>query len=304
MSVFSNISLARKSMKKIVVVHGMKRSGNHAIINWLKAHDRFIFCNNVIPIAPVLNGKIVIPPPEEFTLWFQWQLITNKHNISQITNGHKLFPFFLKKIALQRYLPFFLKKIALQRYSPFFLKKINLQKYSMISSLEDHDLKLKTFLKPPCEVSNVLIMRDPYNMFSSRIRRASRIESPVYPKKSGSRMDEVIQLWKSHAREYLGLTNYLENKVCIHFDSWFSNRDYRKNISRKLNFEFTDNGFSEVSRAGGGSSFDGTEFNGNNKMMNVLNRHSHLKDSERQLLENIFADAELQEFAHKIRSQP
>jgi hypothetical protein len=178
--------------------------------------------------------------------------------------------------------------------------KFALRKRSLIVSLEDHDLQVRPFLKIPCDVTNILIMRDPYNLFSSRIRKASLVENPAYPKHTGPAMNRVLKLWKSHAREYLGLTNHLENKVCIYFNSWFSNRDYRKSISRKLNIKFTDNGFSKVTQIGGGSSFDNTHFDGNNRMMDVLNRQSCLTDSERQLLENILADDELQELAHRI----
>ena len=190
-------------MKRVIVVHGMKRSGNHAIINWLKAHDRFIFFNNVIPIASILRGEKMIPPSEDFTLWLQRNL-------------------------LPRNLQF-----------AYFLMKFALRKRSLIVSLEDHDLQVRPFLKIPCDVTNILIMRDPYNLFSSRIRKASLVENPAYPKHTGPAMNRVLKLWKSHAREYLGLTNHLENKVCIYFNSWFSNRDYRKSISRKLNIKFT-----------------------------------------------------------------
>jgi hypothetical protein len=144
-------------------------------------------------------------------------------------------------------------------------------------------------------------MRDPCNLFSSRIRKASLLKNhPAYPKHTGPAMNRVLKLWKSHAREYLGLTNHLENKVCIYFDSWFSNQDYRQSIIRKLNLEFTDSGFSKVSQEGGGSSFDKTHFDGSTRIMDVLNRQSYLTDPERYLLENILADDELRELAHRI----
>jgi len=109
-----------------------------------------------------------------------------------------------------------------------------------------------------------------------------------------------VKLWKRHAQEFAGVTNHLENKVCISFDAWFSNQNYRKQISQKLNLEFTDAGFSKISNKGGGSSFDKTSFDGNNQMMNVLNRKANLKESEQQLLEDILADDDLQELKQII----
>ena len=251
-------------MKKVIVVHGLKRSGNHAIINWLKSHGSFIFFNNVIPIAPILKGRKNFPPPEDFNQW-------------------------LRRKLLPRNLQF-----------AYFLMKIALRKRSLIVSLEDHDLNVKPFLRVPCDVTNILIIRDPYNLFSSRIRKSSLVKNPAYPKNTGPAMNRVLKLWKSHAREYLGETNHLENKTCIYFNSWFANRDYRQSVSRTLNVEFTDHGFFKVSKIGGGSSFDKTNFDGSNQMMNVLDRRSSLTDYEQRLLKDILADDELRELADRI----
>ncbi len=119
-------------------------------------------------------------------------------------------------------------------------------------------------------------------------------------KNQGPTMNRFSELWISHAQEFLGLTNHLENKVCIYFNSWFSSRDYRPNISRRLNLKFTDNGFSKISQIGGGSSFDNTHFDGSNQTMGALNRQVYLTDSERQLLENTFSDDVFQELANRI----
>ncbi len=247
-------------MKKVFIVHGMKRSGNHGIINWLIAHDRFLFYNDIIQIAPILTGEKTIPAPVDFNQWFK-----------------------------RKRLPSLLKL-------SFFMKKFILRKYSLIASLEDHSLSVRPFYNVPCELTNILILRDPCNLFSSRIRKAGQIKHPAYSLDKDRLKDKDLELWKSHANEFAGVTNHLENKVCICFDAWFSNQDYRKQISQKLNLEFTDAGFSKISNKGGGSSFDKTSFDGNNQMMNVLNRKANLMESEQQLLEEILADNDLPAF--------
>ena len=113
-------------------------------------------------------------------------------------------------------------------------------------------------------------------------------------------LDRIVDVWKMHAREFLGLTNTLERKVCINFDAWFSSQAYRKNISRQLNISFTDEGFPIVLNHAGGSSFDGTKFNGNNQAMDVLGRQKYLSRFERRLLDVAVADDELQELARRI----
>ena len=40
-----------------LIVHGMKRSGNHAIINWIMSGGNFYFINNVAPVARELENS-------------------------------------------------------------------------------------------------------------------------------------------------------------------------------------------------------------------------------------------------------
>jgi hypothetical protein len=251
-------------MKRLFIVHGMKRSANHAIINWLRAHGRFIFFNNIIPIAPILEGTSLMPAPEDFGAWLRRNLPIRR------------FPF------------------------AFYLAKLAHRKHALIVNLEDHDVSVRPFLNPPGDVTNVLILRDPRNLFSSRIRKASLLNHPAYPMQNGPAMNRVIEMWKRHAREYLGLTHHLQNKVCVYFNSWFISEDYRKSLSMELRLPFTDEGFSKVSSIGGGSSFDGTWRDGNSRWMDVLNRQSHLTESEQAILEDILSDGELAELAQRI----
>ncbi len=258
-------------MKKIFLVHGLQRSGNHAIINWIRKQDRFVFFDNVIPITPILTGQNQIPAPLNYSKW-------------------------LRKNLTQRKLPLY-----------NYLKQIMLMRHSLLVSLEDHPLTLRPFKNTPYPISNILILRSPSNLFASRIRRASseKVRNKlgkdlVYPSKMGVAMERVIDLWKLYANECLGNTNFLENKTCIYFDAWFANQDYRKNISQKLGISFTDYGFSKVPKAGGGSSFDKRRFTGENIKMDVLNRANHLTDAEQKVLEQVISDQELRELNNKI----
>ena len=244
----------------------MKRCGNHAIINWIRAHDEFVFFNNVLPIGRVIDGRMDIPPPMDFRQWLRG------------ANFRKI------------------------KRTQDFVKKILFRHCSIIVSMEDHDLQVRLFRNVHYEVTNILLLRDPYNMLASRIRKASLYnQSLVFPKRFNSLLTRVIQQWKAYAREYLGITSFLDNKLPIYFNTWFSDERYRRQISRKLGFEFTDKTFSEINlKHSGGSSFDTNKYDGRSHEMNVLNRTSQLNAEEKRLLNELFNDQELNELALEI----
>ncbi|MCF8359100.1 MAG: hypothetical protein K9H26_10100 [Prolixibacteraceae bacterium] len=64
-------------MKEIFNIYGLKRSGNHAIINWLSGQFEFEFYNNIIPIAPILKGEKKIPDIIHFNNWIETQNLTS-----------------------------------------------------------------------------------------------------------------------------------------------------------------------------------------------------------------------------------
>jgi hypothetical protein len=242
----------------------MKRCGNHAIINWLKPHANFIFFNNVVDIAAILRNEKPIPEPLDFREWITQRLVAKRLGI--------LVPL----------------RAATIRHRP------------LIASLEDHDLAYCPFKEPPCPLQHALFIRDAKNMFASRIHKAFALDHPAYPREPGPLMDRAVELWKSHAREYLGETQVLNHKVCIYFNAWFNNPAYRQGISQQLGFKFTDAGIAQVSTKGGGSSFNNTEFNGNTQAMKVLNRHESLTGPARELFDFVFQDTELGDLNQRV----
>ena len=67
-------------------------------------------------------------------------------------------------------------------------------------------------------------------------------------------------------------------KVCISYNEWFKSKPYRRCISQQLGLSFNDNGLQFVNGFGNGSSFDGGQLQGNAQTMNVLNRWRTLED--------------------------
>lgn len=61
----------------------------------------------------------------------------------------------------------------------------------------------------------------------------------------------LSDLWIDYAKEFLQETNYLpNNKVCVNYNLWVSDVNYRREVANRLNLDFTDAGFDEVRRYG------------------------------------------------------
>ncbi|MEO1743319.1 MAG: hypothetical protein AAFR99_16095, partial [Cyanobacteria bacterium J06629_9] len=140
-----------------------------------------------------------------------------------------------------------------------------------------------------------LILRDPFNLLASRIKsNMSRI--------TDSSAAEIIQLWKSYAKEFLGETKILtQNKVCINFNRWHSSQMYRKGIADSLGLQFTDAGRERVKGYGGGSSFDGRNHDGEASQLKVLERWKLFEHTDS--FWQLFRDEELLSYVERIFDQ-
>ena len=226
----------------LVLLHGMKRSGNHALVNWLQPMLRAAFHNNAIPLGPLLRGR-PMPAPRPYREW-------------------------------------------LARQAPPVPSRVHV-------SLEDHALDTSPFTTIDAPLTRLLLVRVPDQLFASRIRKASRVDMPAYPREDGPVLRRAVDLWKQHARCLLGDATPYPDRVAVLFDRWFVDAGYRAAIAAALGLAFDDRGFGRVGAEGGGSSFDGTRFDGQPARMAVTDRVGALSPAERALLEAVFDDREL-----------
>jgi len=238
--------------EKEVRVVGLRRSGNHGIINWIKKQH---------------SGEV-------------WHL----NNIP--TDGH---PY--------RFLYSHYPKEHLRREA----KGNFVNKDCLIYSCEDYPLekivgsRLETkhdlYLGKTLERYDLLILRDPFNLFASRIKKN------YLDVKDDART--IADIWISYAREYLGETDYLKNrKINVNYNRWATEVDYRKQIASQLKVEFSDAGVNEVKTEGGGSSFDGTNFSGQAIQMDVLNRWKSCSNDPSY--KRLFKNREVIEYSERI----
>jgi hypothetical protein len=246
-------------MNSVYFIHGLKRSGNHAIVNWLSAENSFRFFNNIVPMARILTGERSMPEPIGLDRWLR---------------SKRRFWFFGRVGSNDR----------------------------LLLSLEDHKLDFRPILELPESTQHILILRDPRNLFASRIRKAHVVNNASYAREPGPLFDRAIDRWKEHAREFLGDTNHLPNKTAIYFNRWFVSQPYRKQICERLGLRFSDKGLSKVTDHGGGSSFDRSAYDNRASEMDVLHRAKNLSEQEREMLELVLRDPEVNELHQRIET--
>lgn len=116
---------------------------------------------------------------------------------------------------------------------------------------------------------NVIVIRDPFNYFASLLMHTETVPA--------EKLVRMKSLWKQTAREIVGETCFIPDKICILYNRWFSDRQYRNDIALQFgltNTDETDKGIQKVSCTGDGSSFRLIE-GGPGPRMKVLNRWEH-----------------------------
>lgn len=217
-------------------VIGMSRSGNHAVINWILSQTRgrtcFLNCtepkfNPFRSARPLDDGRCIQVNYDGFDL--------DAELCGQFSD---------KDLLIYSHEDCFLGTIA---KGPF---------------EDNHD----ALVGPSLRRSDVLILRDPFNLFASRFRAGfGEVSSQT-----------ALRIWKQHAREFLGDRRYLRQpRVLINYNRWAAEKDYRRDVAEQLGLSFCDSSRQHVPAVGNGSSFDGRRYNGNAARMKLEERWKH-----------------------------
>jgi hypothetical protein len=157
------------------------------------------------------------------------------------------------------------------------------------SNVEDYDLQrsLKAIESDSINSAvKILVLRDPYNLFASRL-------SAKFTVRAGALTELAKNIWKEQATEYL---NRQHVDICVSYNRWFLDREYRKNITDRLGLDYNENRLQAVPEFGYGSSFDSCDYSGRASEMKVLERwKAHatnqefldfIRDQELEILSN------------------
>lgn len=253
--------------KNEIRVVGMSRSGNHSIINWIikQLSGRFCFLNCAEPKTNPFNTARPLAGNRSYKTNYQ------DFNLNAEQRGD-----------------FSQKDYLIHSYEDCFLGMINNRDFEQY-----HD----QFVGPSGRRLDILILRDPFNLFASR-KKSNLYNGQIALGGKTVTPFTATRIWKQHAKEFTGAKRYLHNhRLLINYNLWVHDKAYREIIAAALGIDFTDNGFHEVSSVAGGSSFDGLAFNSSAYGMQVLHRWKHYAHD--QGYKSIFDD-EIVSLSHKI----
>ncbi len=205
------------------IFFGMRRGGQHAIIHWLACHfdEPVWFVNDIKEFA-----KPVVPVDD-----------TNVYAPDAFFAPVAEESFWREK-----------KKVFFQSYEDKWIGKLD---------FKANEAVVGKSAKRTC----ILIMRDPFNIFASRIKKGDFVFKLT---------QTHVKMWIQHAREAIGDTSFLPNLLVISYNDWVSSEQYRRRLESLLGLPETDKGIDEI--FGVGSSFDGKKYDGRATQMDVLRR--------------------------------
>lgn len=249
---------------------GMSRSGNHAIVNWflaqLQGHYCFLNC-----AEPKTNPFVTARPLDAHGCTYQVNYA-----------GFDL--------QAEQQGSFTRKDYLLHSYEDCFLGMVNSPAFE-----ENHDC----YVGSSGERIDILILRDPFNLFASRIKSGFYRHRQRKDSNGRRRVTRPtgLRIWKQHARQVLGRDYLRQPFVPVLFNRWATDPTYRRELAENLGFTFSDDGFRRVARVGGGSSFDGLSYATRAQDMGLLHRWRHFADDP--AFWNVF-DEEVFELAEEI----
>lgn len=245
-----------------------RRSGQHAIINWLRnqINGRYCFLNN----CDVGDNPFI-----------KCQRESSLFNNSVIERSWAFWEQ-EKRGRLSK------KGVLIYNYE---------DKSILDVASEDFEAHRQDWLGESSRQTDILIMRDPFNLMASRFRWIYECGFMF----NADDFTRILKTWKEHAHEFLGETNHLKQKLTISYNRWFCDLSYRKEIAENLGFRWNDDGMHEVAKWGPtvtGGSFDGLDYDGKAGQMKVLERWKKFADDPQYV--RLFQDQEVFELSKRI----
>lgn len=249
---------------KEIFLYGIHRSGNHGLINYLLGH--------IFERLPEKKCKKILKEKQKNPQ--KNRLLLRKENIHINLAG---------RYRLGEKTPPAPKHVPFQILSHENTTDIKLNKNQLM-----YDTGRKKANKK-C----IILLRDPYNTLASLIE---------YDSKKGrdrkfieKRVDYTIDIWKNFAKEFFLVEDLPSWVMPVSFNKWFSDEDYRKEISDFIGEPHSDLGLNLVSSIG--SSFNKYHYSHKAQEMKVLDRYKEMPDYYKNILKE---DKEIRSMSESI----
>jgi len=149
----------------------------------------------------------------------------------------------------------------------------------------------------------IIIIRDPFNWLASYKKKfkGTHLTKP-WTYANGLQCIPAFEIYKQYVDQALGVKDYTAGKKQIHiinYNEWVDSKKYRDETAYKfLGTESNEDALNVVPRFGGGSSFDGLNYNGKARKMKIMERYkSFIQDEE---FNRLALDDKIQEANNKI----
>lgn len=129
--------------------------------------------------------------------------------------------------------------------------------------------RVKHTFKSTREVNAVVLVRDLLNWSASWIKYATNQKFINDTEK----VNEQFNVWIQMAMEYTYYTDYIPERICVYYDRFITDRDYRIRVCDAVGGEYSENALDTVPNKGHGSSFDKLKYNGKASEMDLCNRY-------------------------------
>ncbi|HOM77704.1 hypothetical protein KBG31_00040 [Patescibacteria group bacterium] len=247
--------------KKEYAVFAMRRSGHHAIMEWVMANTLGKHC--------FLNDCDLVGNP--------FETYKGGKQEAEDPNSSKD--------------PIVDKDLLIYNFEDMYFSKFSYDNLAI-----NHD----SWLVSTQEFNTLLVLRDPFNLFASMFKWF-RGEQRKEWKPSIEEFNDTPNLWIAYAKEYLGLTNILKDKIVINYNEWFESDENKKNIAILLGLPTHDKGYKRVAKYGAntwGDSFDNINYDNKAHEMTVFERWKSYKDDQEYI--SMLNNPELLNLAEKI----
>ncbi len=288
-----------------VFILAIRRSGNHAIANWLIPHyhgiarylNDFVFAESFNESDELLEGNPTylyltvqgntLSLLNKGQVWTIQEFVAREFRARLDASAHVI----VKTLYDTRHFEKMINELALDhltaRLPHWIADDSHLEASVNLFGCENHTPEKlaasfsnweRRFYRPFAASRDrqlatrrtfLLVLRNPLNNLASLMRKPS-----LWPPNQIT-VEQFPATWVAYAKEFLGETSYLSSLgkvVFINYDRWFGDEIYRRGISAQLERSFTDTGLEKVSPNGEGSSFDHLDFSHQAQQMRVLER--------------------------------